>query len=388
MTTYNKVLDDKILKAGEADLRGIAITTGKKFETLKRRQRMLKQNKPTKEEARQEFGVFLSRGRTMRELVTEFALTEEEILSSLKRGKKDYNLFEQRNDFGEKVYIFLPKPETRWVPKKRRFTYAVAPSGRPWVTVQLPDSFPAKKNSDGTRRVDVVPISDVHYGATSYNHEKFLEYLEYIRVNDHVIGYLNGDLIDYSGKNSPGSAIFEQNVTPNQQVLDIIELLRPIAHKLVFSLPGNHEERSMRTDGLDVAQVIAMALDIPYFRGPTHMDISWKGYTWRFHCQHGVSNSMTEGGKLNAAKKPTYFHGDFHHFVVMGHVHDATIKEQRAICRNYETMDLEERKYYIVILPAFLDYWGSYGENKGWSPSAIGSISMHLYSNGKHHAGS
>lgn len=321
---------------------------------------------------------FLSRGRTAQEIISKFGLTEEEVDTKLDLGRPGYELFVQRNAFNEKIYVFLPKPE-RKVPLKKPI-FARHCATLPWVRVQFPESLNVK-------RIDIVPLFDVHFGHKACLVSKWMEYIEYIRTHSGVFTFLGGDLIENASKLSVAGGVYEQHLTPDEQIHRVIEMLRPIAHKILFSLPGNHEDRAMKHMGIDVARFIADSLEVPYYDQPIEFDLSWRGYTWRGHAQHGSSGSQTEGGKLNAAKRPVEFHGDFIHVYFSGHVHDNISKERTQIVRNYETGELELRKYFVVILPAFLGYHNTYAARMGWSPPASGSVRFSMYPNGDYHIG-
>lgn len=323
---------------------------------------------------------FLQKGRTMAKIIERFKCEEKEVKAILKKPRKDHQLLTQLNEFGHEIYIYVRKAEKPWVPKEPVFKRAVfyEKDSSPWVVINLPDDVTWK-------RCDILPLFDVHYGHISHNLEKFKDYVEYIRKTPHVVTFLGGDLIENSNKLSVASGVYEQEIMPDQQIRDIIELLRPIAHKIMFSTPGNHEERSMKTLGVDLGRVIADALDVPYFAEPVYFDVHWKGHSWKFHAQHGSSNSQTHGGRINAASRATTFN-EFHHAYFSGHVHNATVQPQTALVRDYENMKVRQKRWYLIILPSFMDYNRTYAARMGWAPPSTGSINFRMFPNGDYHA--
>lgn len=325
-----------------------------------------------------DFHEFLTRGRTAQEIGTKFNLRPEEVEMWIDREYEGYTLYTQRNAFNEKVYLYLPN-ESRKIRLKDP-VFARHCSATPWIKVQFPDN--------DWKRLDIVPLYDVHYGHHACMVDKWREYIEFIRTTPNVFTFLGGDLIENSSKLSVAGGVYEQVLTPDQQITNVIEILRPIAHKVMFSIPGNHEDRAMKHMGIDVGRVIADALEVPYYDEPVSFDLSWKGYTWRGHAQHGASSSQTKGGKLNAARKILTAFGDFTHVNFSGHVHDPIANEESAIIRNYETSELEIRKRFTIIMPSFMGYFGTYGSRMGWAPPATGSVRFSMYGNGDYHIGS
>lgn len=356
-----------------------ACETTEQFESFKTRHRLSTGVASLKRRAREYRGLpketvhdFLSRGRTEDEIKKEFG---SKVSLAPPEG---FDLFEGRNAFNDRVFVHLPRPDRPWQPKNPAFSRHVAEK-TPWVRVQFPDS--------SRRRLDIVPIYDVHYGHREYRREKFLEYLEYIRRTPSVFTFLGGDIIENASRESVGAGVYEQSVMPNEQIHEIVNLLRPLAHKIMFSIRGNHEYRSMKVLGIDIGQVIAEALSVPYFAQPVYADLSWKGYSWRIHAQHGSSAAQTHGGQINAATKVVPVQGDFTHAFFSGHTHSSKSIAGNAVCRNWETGELEERKYFVIIMPSFLGYFGTYGAERGWAPPSSGSVRLSLYPNGDYHHG-
>src|SRR5690606_8004657 len=126
---------------------------------------------PTKESPMNQIYELLTKGHTMAEMVEKLRMEEDQIQAVLDEPQEGHDLFIQRNAFNEKVYIYLPTLQTRRPPKKPVFKRYVA-KNTPWVVIQFPNTFKAK-------RLDLVPLYDVHYGHKSCNLEKFREYVEY-----------------------------------------------------------------------------------------------------------------------------------------------------------------------------------------------------------------
>lgn len=311
---------------------------------------------------------FLSRGRTEAEL--EAAGLN---LSDVKA--EGYETYCTRNTHGEKVYLLLP--EIRKVKLKPKvWKYQWQPDGQPYIWVDMPSKWDKLK---------IVPLADVHFGSVAHLDTKFREYINYIAENDNVFAVILGDLLENShGDSNKGVSIYEQDIRPKSQVEQMCELLSPIAHKILWAIPGNHEDRSRIRD-YDPLERICEKLDIPYNYMPIYADIIWNDHIFTFHCSHGRSGAGTKGGKINSAIKPQNMQ-EHVHFTISAHVHDAMVNRTSRICRDRVNFKLEEKKQYVIICPSFMGYFESYAAKSGYEPGSVGAITCDLYSNGDYHS--
>lgn len=256
---------------------------------------------------------------------------------------------------------------------------------QPWIWISFPDNVTWK-------RIEIEPLSDLHIGARAHNAKRLDVTIRRIKENENVFTFLNGDIIENALGDSIGGAVYEQNMRPHDQALYTIDKLRPIAHKILWALPGNHEWRSKKHSDIDPLYWICRTLDIPYFDEPVYVDILWKGNVFTAFAQHGATNSQTSGGKLNAAAKPLYFQ-DFVNFVIMGHVHDKKTDTENRVCRErvfdkdgkLVSFNLQMRKQHSIICPSYYGYFNTYAARQGYPPTSFGNVILELSPNGDYH---
>ena len=365
---------DKLLSC-ETDEQLKATFPDLKLESLRRAQRKFRNGEPLKKVKSLES--FLVKGRTLKEITEYFAVDEKEAEKMLKKVPVGFELFKTLNSFHQHIYILLPKISKEIKVKSKVWKFVTQPDGQPYMWINLP--------KNGFSKIKVAPIADLHYGAKEFKKEKFAEYVNWIKQNDNVFCFLAGDIFENcSGESNRGVSIFDQVLTPTQQREDVMRLLAPIAHKILWAVPGNHENRSRKYD-FDPLEYVCNKLDIPYFQEPVYVDVIWNDYVFTFFCQHGKSGSLTEGGKLNAAARPLEFQ-EHVHFTIMAHVHDAKTIRPTRIVRDRVNFKLIEKKQYVVICPAFLDYFGSYAARAVYKPGAWGTVTCEIYRNGDYHA--
>ena len=315
-------------------------------------------------------------GVTEKEIKEKFNMKFEEVIKQAK-SEKGFQLFEQRNDYNEKVLTLIRDPEEKIKIKKRDWKFARQEEGEPYMWIQLP-----KKSEFNNIRVML--ISDIHFGHKSCDIDVLKQDIEYVLENPNVYVALGGDIIENSSKLSIAGSIYEQSIMPNEQINEICKLLAPIAHKILFYVSGNHEERTMNNLGIDIGELIAEKLDIPYFSEPAYIDLLWNEYKWTIFLQHGATSSLTKGGKMNAAAKPVSWL-EFTNFIIMGHVHDKISNEVVRIVRDPVNFRLIQKKQYVLVLGAYLKHWNTYGSRKGYTPTSKGRVAFKIYKNGDYH---
>lgn len=334
---------------------------------------------------------FLTEPRTLAQIgrITR-AHVEPDYMRSIK-VPQGYGLFEQKNERGEPVFMLNKQEEA---PAGRRWHLWQAKKREPYMWVQFPKSYPHS-------RIRIVPLSDVHYGAKAHNKKRFLEYIAWIEKQDDVFCFLNGDIIENAIDGSVGGAVYESIMTPMEQLWGsddgsepgIIDLLKPIAHKILWAQPGNHEWRTWKATNIDPMRIICRELKVPYFSEPVYADVLAWGQRFTFYCHHGVTGSNTKGGKLNAAARPAEFQ-EAVDFVVMGHVHDSMANPMSRLVRRRKfdangrllNFSIGERAQYVVICPSFHGYFNSYGSRAGYAPGSWGSVSCALFKDGSYRA--
>ena len=330
---------------------------------------------------RQDFRDFLLTARTRQEIESVFGSSSEELLQETYPG---LNLFTQINDFGKTIYILLPEVDRDNIkiqPREWQFYHSTSTEGdfvQPYQLVQLPDSL------FQSGEVLVAPLYDVHFGHFACKREKLLSYLRWIEETPNVLAFIGGDLLENALDDGRGMS-YSQDIPPDAQINEICKLLAPIAHKILFTLPGNHEHRTMKRAGIDPMKIVADTLDIPYFSGPVYCSILGMGYKWKVYAFHGSCSGQTKGGKLNAAGRPRIF-TDGVQFFVSGHTHDPVIASETCITEDPANCRLVYKTQWTVVAPSFLRYERTYAYEAGWPPPGKGGVALRLFANGDYDA--
>lgn len=112
---------------------------------------------------------------------------------------------------------------------------------------------------------------DIHAGVKACDIELLKQHVEELRTTPNMYGFLGGDNCECININDKrfDAATLSSTVAKSldnivmTQANEILDIFRPVKHKLLFSLEGNHEDKFRRTYSMDIGNYIAMGLEIP-----------------------------------------------------------------------------------------------------------------------------
>ena len=115
--------------------------------------------------------------------------------------------------------------------------------------------------SEKLTEIIIVPVADYHWADPQSDHKKIMEDIAYIRDTENVFCVLNGDLMDCAIASSIGDT-YAATLSPMEELRVCEELFAPIAHKILCVVPGNHERRHYKTNGIDLTRLMCRQLGI------------------------------------------------------------------------------------------------------------------------------
>jgi hypothetical protein len=223
----------------------------------------------------------------------------------------------------------------------------------PEMVVHVPDSWP---------RVSLAPLYDVHIGHSKHDAQMFAKHCRWIANEPYVLSWDGGDLIENASKLSVGAGIYEQDFNPQNQLVEALERLAVVRHKLLFKLPGNHEDRSSIL-GLDVGAWLAWILKIPYFPDYAFCTIKFRGNDFRLLAHHGTGAAQTAGAQRMAARKDIAWAKVFDIYWT-GHIHSPLVDVLAQTDFWQAENRMVERNAVVIISPSYLRYFGTYQAKK------------------------
>jgi hypothetical protein len=238
--------------------------------------------------------------------------------------------------------------------------------------------------------VFLIPMGDLHIGDKSFNSEserKLQGYIDWVKEKPNAFVFLMGDILNDATVDSASSP-FQQNMDLKEQIDYATKLFRPIKHKIIGAISGNHEQRLEKYSGYNPTIALCDRLGIFYygydgiviFRLGCHNGkckdksprASFVGY---FH--HTTGGGATVGGKMNRVEKlrDVIVDADFYcgaHNHMLGCVHSGIFRI------NETTEQVEFIRQMLIDCGGYLNYDGSYANMKMLPPVKLGSPKIRM----------
>jgi len=232
-----------------------------------------------------------------------------------------------------------------------------------------------KPDSDCIR---LIPLGDVHYGARNCAKQKFLDTIDFIKNTKDTYMLGMGDLLENATRYSVGSGVYQQ-IPPEQQYEEMIDILRPIRKKIIGMHVGNHEDRSIKEVGLNPMQLMCRELDITYLGYSVFSKLKVGNNNYIIHSTHGSAGSRLPQSKIaTVIRQAQSFEADIY---LYGHLHE--LAEYTGLHKYVDTRNkhVKEKKRHYILTGSFLEYDDSYAEQKSLIPAKLGCPRISLYKN-------
>lgn len=253
--------------------------------------------------------------------------------------------------------------------KPRKFSVSIPESEFPELIITVPTNWP---------HIKLAPWYDVHKDHRLHSGSLFNRHRSWFIRDPYVLGWNGGDFWENAIIGSPG--MFDHNHNPGKQYDLSLEDIAPMQHKFMFAIPGNHEARTARVSGFDVAKKLADDLKIPYFPDYYLCTIKWRGMNFRLVAHHGTGAAATPGGQRNAARKDMPWIGADLYWT--GHLHQPMADPVYRADYDQASGRVVTRGGFVIISPSYLRYFGGYAASKRLSPGMLGLTIATLQSNG------
>lgn len=233
-------------------------------------------------------------------------------------------------------------------------------------------------------KIRIYPFGDLHEGSVDCSERAVIEQRDIIKNDRDGYWIGMGDMIDAiteSDKrwntNGVASWVKRDNIIESQRE-HIGGLLKPIAHKCIAYLSGNHEEAVHNNHNNNISLNICKDLGLPYAGYSCFIELlfdrknSSETHKYTIHAWHGAGAAQTEGAQLMRLKRLVKVNeADVY---LMGHLHSVVHDITDRLC---------VRNHRIRKVPRIATITGSWKksyneesisweETKGFSPAHIG----------------
>lgn len=233
--------------------------------------------------------------------------------------------------------------------------------------------------------IEIHPMSDQHIGDSMCDFKLVQERIEYIRKTLNAYCILDGDLMDTAICSSIGDT-YGANLQPMEQLKQCVKIFEPIKDKILAVLPGNHENRVYKSDGLDITEIMCNQLGIPERYSPTtallfirfgrsSSDNRHRPYLYTAYVTHGSGGGRREGGKVNRlADLASIVDADIY---IHGHTHLPLVFKESFFRVSGSNSSVALVDKLFVNTAAALNY-GGYGDKQGYKPASKSSPVIYL----------
>jgi predicted phosphodiesterase len=234
-------------------------------------------------------------------------------------------------------------------------------------------------------QIEIDTLGDLHIGDNMCDFKAIMARIERIKNTPNLYCTLGGDLMDTAVCTSIGDT-YGANLQPMEQLKQCVKIFEPIKDKILCVLPGNHENRVYRSDGIDLTEIMCAQLGIPERYSPTtallfirfgkntkHRQNGRQLYT--AYITHGAGGGRKEGGKVNRlADLASIVDADIY---IHHHTHLPLIMKESFYRVNGGNSSVALVDKLFVNAGASLDY-GGYGDKASFKPAAKCSPVIYL----------
>lgn len=232
--------------------------------------------------------------------------------------------------------------------------------------------------------IEILPLSDLHLGDSNADFKLIMERIEHIKNTRNCYCILGGDLMDTAIASSIGDT-YGANLQPMEQLKQCVKIFEPIKEKILAVLPGNHENRVYKSDGLDMTELMCAQLGIPEKYSPTTAllfvrfgrDVNRhnRPQLYTIYVTHGSGGGRKEGGKINRlADLATIVDSDIY---ICGHTHLPAVLRNTFFRVSGSNSSVAQVEKLYVNTAAALNY-GGYGDAQGFKPSSKSTPTIFL----------
>lgn len=234
--------------------------------------------------------------------------------------------------------------------------------------------------------IEIWPMADHHIGDNMCDFKMIMEQIEHIRVTPNAYCILGGDLMDTAICSSIGDT-YGANLQPMEQLKQCVKIFEPIKDKILVVVPGNHENRVYKSDGIDMTEVMCSQLGIPEKYSPTTALLFIRFGTqgakhhnrpqlYTAYVTHGTGGGRREGGKVNRlADLASIVDADIY---IHSHTHLPVIFREGFFRPNPSVSTVTQVDKLFVNTAASLNY-GGYGDKAGFKPTSKKSPVIYLH---------
>lgn len=220
----------------------------------------------------------------------------------------------------------------------------------------------------------VMAIGDLHIGSPFFSFGTLRNALDFVEEHrDRCRIIIMGDVIEAATKTSVGAGVYEQIMTPPEQINKAVEIFKPYADLIDGVIVGNHEQRVYKTTGVDLLQESfcpKLGIEKKYLRYQGVIKFAWNKRAYNIAVWHGAGGGKKPGSAMNKVDEmKNVITADCY---LMGHVHRLGSMKADHYLPDPQHMRMKRITQTTIITGSALDYENSYAEEAGLPPTTKG----------------
>ena len=226
--------------------------------------------------------------------------------------------------------------------------------------------------------------------------QSFIKFINGIKNKPNTYVVLGGDLLDNCTRTSVGS-VFSQTMSPSQQKMEMVNILKPIKDRILCIIPGNHELRSEKDGNCQLVWDIAAILGIEHLYrdniafmniqlgSQTNKSGSRKSGSIRpsYNCviAHGSGGGVLPGSFVNKSTNFGYYI-DGLDLILVGHCHKPFNITPAKIQMDVRNKRVSFKPFEVVCASSWLT-WAGYAARGMMPPTSYCEQTITLCANKK-----
>ena len=238
----------------------------------------------------------------------------------------------------------------------------------PELFVNVPEAF---------ETIELAPLYDVHIGSREHDAELFDKHLDWIANTPNVFTWIGGDAFE----NKIDPKMGHDQLSNQEQITEATRKFAKVQHKILFAIPGNHEDRTAKQSGISSAKLLADNLKVQFFSDYCFCTVKWQGNNFRITAHHGAGGAQTAGAQRNSARKELVWNKP--DILWSGHLHQPIVDTIYTTDVDQKTGRMFERCILAIISPSYLTYFGGYAAHVRMNPGTRGLTVAVLNADGR-----
>lgn len=220
----------------------------------------------------------------------------------------------------------------------------------------------------------LVMFGCAHSGSRAADIRDLQPYLDLLK-DPNYFGIGLGDWFENAIPSRGKGMMFEQSLTPDEQIDEIARMIRPVKHKFIAACTSNHSYRTYQDVGIDMDHRLWKELGVRHIYKGLEGTVIFNGKRIAF--AHGLGHGTNEWGDARKllAIYPTV------DIVALSHRHEMAIKW----FGNFEVdrRGTKQERFILFARTGGLMNWAKYARKEIYTPQKRGFTILTVHGNGE-----